>query len=545
MLLRVSHLSKSYGAANVLDDVSFVVNRDERAGLVGPNGVGKSTLLRILAGQGDADGGEFAFGTSVEFGYLPQTTPEFPGRTIEDLIRESTGGLRRLEARMRELEVAMAAAGGEELPALLDEYGTVSTRFQDRGGYELDHRIDDVLAGLRIAYLPRDRDVRTLSGGERARVGLAALLLRAPDLLLLDEPTNHLDAATLEWLELFLVGYPGAALIVSHDRWFLNRTVNRIFEIDEYTHAMKRYEGDYDAYATAKAQERRKWEEDYERQQEEMQELRRRIKQSAREVAHNRKPTDNDKMAYNFFGENVAKSVSSRVRDAEARLARLEADPVPKPPKPMRFQPHFNGEQMQSKAVLTATGLTKRHGERELLRDVGFVLPPDARIVLTGPNGAGKTTLLKLLLGLEAPDAGAVRTAPSVRLGYLPQDPPAWNAARTVLETYRDGMVGPEGTIVASLLGNGLFRLEDLPKTVGQLSVGQRRKLEIVRLVAERPNVLLLDEPTNHISLDVLDALEAAVYAFPGPVLAVSHDRWFIQRFGGAVWELDNGVLRC
>jgi macrolide transport system ATP-binding/permease protein len=542
MLLQVRSLGKSYGALPILNEITFALDRAERAGLVGANGVGKSTLLRVVAGREGPDTGSVAYAAGLDVGYLPQTLPDFAGHSIGDLIAESVGGLRRLEARMRELEAGMATAG-DGLDALLEEYGQVASQFQDRGGYELDTRIDAVLAGLRLAYLPRERDVVTLSGGEKARVGLAALLLRAPDVLLLDEPTSHLDAASLEWLEDYLATYPGAALIASHDRQFLNRAVNRIFEIDEHTHQLKRYEGDYDAYLAAKAAERERWEEAFARQQEEIKELRKRIREAARQVAHNRQPRDNDKLAYKGKGEWVADAVSRNVRAAQEQLRRIEADPVPKPPKLMRFQPQFRTESLQGQAVARAEGLRKAYGGRAVLRDVSFALGPQARVVLVGPNGAGKTTLLRLLLGLETPDAGRVRVAPGARVGYLAQEPQPADPNRTVFETYRAGLVGYESNLVAGILGNGLFRLEDLTKTVGQLSPGQRRKLELARLIAEGPNMLLLDEPTNYISLDVLEAFEAAVRDFPGPVLAVSHDRWFLRRFGGEVWELVDGIL--
>ncbi|HEX8033344.1 MAG TPA: ATP-binding cassette domain-containing protein, partial [Ktedonobacterales bacterium] len=332
MLLHVRSLSKTFGAADVLRDVSLVVNRGERIGLVGANGAGKTTLLRILTGGEAADAGTVTFAPDVEVGYLPQTTPDFHGATLDDLIRESVGGLRRMESRMRAIEAELAAAGGDgaegsdgRVQALLDEYGHLATRFQDRGGYELDHRIAAVLAGLRLDYLPRTREVRSLSGGERARVGVAALLLRSPDLLLLDEPTNHLDVASLEWLEGYLAAYDGAALIVSHDRQFLNRTVTVICEIDDLTRGLVRYEGDYDAYAQAKAAARAEWEERYQRQQEEIKELRRRIREADTHGGHNRAPTDNDKMSYKFFGERVQRTVGRTVRSAQEELARIEA----------------------------------------------------------------------------------------------------------------------------------------------------------------------------------------------------------------------------
>ena len=317
MLLTVRNVCKTYGAVTVLDDISFALERGERAGLVGANGAGKSTLLRIITGEETSDSGAVQRATGLDLGYLPQTLPDVAGRTIESLLADALGGLRAIEARMRQLEAAMAAATGEALNALLAEYGQLASQFQDRGGYELEARVDAILAGLRLDYLSRNRDLGTLSGGERARVGLALLLVRAPDVLLLDEPTSHLDAASLAWLEDYLASYAGAALIVSHDRQFLNRAVNIIFEINDYTHTLKRYTGDYDAYQQTKTAERAAWEDSFVRQQDEIKALRKRIREAARQVAHNRKPKDNDKLVYNGKGEWVADAVSRNVRAAE------------------------------------------------------------------------------------------------------------------------------------------------------------------------------------------------------------------------------------
>jgi len=543
MLLSVHNLSKAYGVITVLNNVSFIVNSNDRVGIVGMNGAGKTTLLRILVGQETMASGKISFASSLEVDYLPQTTPDFYGRTIQDLILESLGNLRQLEEQMRQVEATMAIASEDQLPDLLAEYDQLSTKFQDRGGYDLDYKIDTILTGLQLAYLPREQAVDTLSGGEKERIGLATLLLRSPDLLLLDEPTNHLDISSLEWLETYLSHYVGAIIVVSHDRQFLNRSVNQVFEIDEHSHQLKQYTGNYDAYASAKEAERAQWEEDYERQQEEIKELRKRIKETARRVAHNRPPRVNDKMQYDFFGGRVQQTISRGIRDAEERLKRIEADPIPKPPRRLQAHPYFNTGNLQSREIVSATSLGKSLGGRCILQDINFTLAPSARVVLTGPNGAGKTTLLKLIIGLETPGEGAVHLAAGARLGYLPQEPDLPDLSKTVLEAYRYGQVGYEDEFVAKLIGYGLFRLEDISKTTGQLSVGQRRKLEIARLLAEQPNVLLLDEPTNYISLDVLEAFEAAVLKFPGPVIAVSHDRLFMQRFGGKIWEIVNGQL--
>jgi macrolide transport system ATP-binding/permease protein len=547
MLLTVRSLSKSYGPHTILGGVSFVANAGDRLGIVGANGAGKSTLLRILAGREAADAGTVASAPGSEIGYLAQTLPSFAGRSIDDLIAEATGALRELESRMRALEAAMSSAPSDDAPALLDEYGAVATRFQDRGGYEIDAQVDAILSGLRLGYLPRSRTLETLSGGEKARLGLAQLLLRAPDVLLLDEPTNHLDFASLAWLEEYLRRQRGAILVVSHDRAFLNGTVTQILELDDASHTLTPYTGDYDAFAAAKAAARERWEEEYARQQEEIAALRRRIREAAREVGNNKpyKPGGKlDKMAYNAAGERVQRTISRSVHAAAERLARIETDPVPKPPKAFHFSGRFAAESIASREVLTAEGVGKQYDGRRLFADLSFTVSPGARIVLVGPNGAGKTTLLRLLAGIGTPDAGAVRRSPAARIGYLAQEPAPAAPGATLLEVYREGQVGYDDAFIAGLIGYGFFRLEDMGKPMAALSVGQKRKLELARLIAARPNVLLVDEPTNYISLDVLDAFERALLAFPGPVLAVSHDRYFIGRFGGEVWELRDGMLR-
>ncbi|HEY1354617.1 MAG TPA: ABC-F family ATP-binding cassette domain-containing protein [Ktedonobacteraceae bacterium] len=526
----------------VLQSISLTLNAGDRAGLVGANGVGKSTLLRLLIGQEEADAGSLALGSGVEAGYLPQSTPAFYGRSIQDLLMEACGHLRRLEDELRRLELAMETAGAQDLPALLEAYGHVSTRFQDAGGYDREYRMASLMDGLRLAYLPRERAVQTLSGGERARLGLAVLLLRSPDLLLLDEPTNHLDFASLAWLEDYLAGYRGGLLIVSHDRQFLNRTVNRILEIDEHTHQLAQYPGNYDAYVDAREQERRKWEQDYMRQQEEMRGLRRRIKEATGHARRNyHTPRDNDKFARHYYEQSVQRTQAQTIRAAEVELERLTAAAVPRPPDVLHINSQFQSAGIQAREVVHLAGVSKGWDGRQVLRDVALSIAPGARLVLIGPNGVGKSTLCRLIMGLEQPDQGEIRIAPGACIGYLPQDLEGLDPRKTVLETYRYGQVGYEGEFVGRLIGYGFFHLQDMHKRVGQLSPGQQRKLEIACLMARRPNVLLLDEPTNYISLDVLEAFEAAILAFPGPVLAISHDRWFIQRFGGVRWTLEEG----
>jgi len=545
MLLSIAQVAKTWGALHILNDISLLINDGERVGLVGANGTGKSTLFRIVTGELEADSGQVSIPAGTVVGYLPQQPPEPAGATIDDLVYDAVGELRDLETRLRSLEARMANPD-DDFDTVMAEYGAAQERYERRGGYDLDYRIDIVFDGLRIGHLPRERLFSGLSGGEKARVLLATLLLRSPDLLLLDEPTNHLDFASIGWLEGYLSGYRGGVLVISHDRHFLNGTVTRIVEIDEHTRTTKEYAGNYDAYLIERQRQREQWEIDYEDQQEEIKELKRAIRLSARNVGHNRGPRDADKSLYNFKGSRVDNAISRNVRSAEERLRRIEADPIPKPPSEMRIAPDFNPDELRSENVIVASNVSKAFGPTRVLDDISFTLGPRDRVVIVGPNGAGKSTLLDILANRAAPDAGSVAHASGARVGYLDQDGRGIDPNGTVLGTYRDGLIGYEDEFISDLFRHGLFTMDDLNKKVSELSAGQRRKLQLARLMADKANVLLLDEPTNHLAFDILEEFEKALIDFPGPILAVSHDRWFIKRFGesgGQLWELRDGHL--
>ena len=544
MLLTVDQLSKSFGDHLVLHQVALTLARGQKVGLVGANGVGKSTLLKIITGELEADGGSVHIAPTARIGYLPQVLAAADDLTLDELIESSLGPIRGLERQMRALEQTMGHADGN-LAAVMDEYAQVAEEFERQGGYDLDYRLETVLTGLRVAHLPRNRRVGTLSGGEKSRVGLAVLLLQAPDLLLLDEPTNHLDFAALTWLEEYLQSFRGGLLAVSHDRHFLNAVVDTIVEIAEHSKQANIYPGSYDAYAARKRQERVKWEAEYWTQQEEIWELRRVVKGKARQVAHTRPPRDGDKFLAYFKSERIAEAISRNVRAAEEKLRRLEADPIPRPPRPLEINPEFDPAALASHTAILASGIAKRFGDLKLFEDTTLAVGDASRIVIVGPNGAGKSTLLRILAGVDRPDAGEVMTAPTAVLGYLDQEQQGLDPMLTLFESFRDGRPGEYEEFKAELLGYGLFTYPDLDKRVGTLSVGQQRKLQLACLLTRRANVLLLDEPTNHISLDVLEEFEAALANFRGPIVAVSHDRHFIARFATEIWELvDGGVVR-
>ncbi|MFZ1756613.1 MAG: ABC-F family ATP-binding cassette domain-containing protein [Caldilineaceae bacterium] len=542
MLLTISHITKSYGDQAVLSDVSFVLNPGRHVGLVGANGAGKSTLLKIVAGEVKADAGEVAWMGGITTGYLPQALTFWGDHTLAQLLDSAAGNLSELAATMRRLEARMAAADSN-LDQVVAEYGRVVERFERQGGYDLDYRIDMVLDGLGLTGVDRTRVVSTLSGGEKVRANLAALLLTGPDVLLLDEPTNHLDPNTLAWLEEYLAGYAGGLLIVSHDRHFLNRTVHEILEIDEHSHQARLYTGDYDAYAAAKVQERVRWEAEYAAQQEEIADLRAAIKGKSRQVAHNRPARDSDKFLKHFKRERIDTAVARNVQSAEERLRRIEADPIPRPPERLKINPEFDPLELAGRFPLSTQGLCKVYGDRLLFRDVTFSLAPRSRVVITGANGTGKSTLLKIVAGLQTADQGEVIRAASVRLGYLDQEQERLVQTGTLIDAYREDLSGHWEEHKAELMGYGLFAWPELLKPVVSLSIGQKRKLQIAQLIAQRANLLLLDEPTNHISFDVLEEFEQALLEFPGPILAISHDRRFIQRFAQEVWELRESTL--
>jgi macrolide transport system ATP-binding/permease protein len=531
MLLSVQNVSISYGVQTVLKEVTFTLDRGVRAGLVGANGAGKSTLIKMLVGEVMPDAGAIKWASGAEWGYLPQSALDLPGSTIASSIRAARGDVDRLEVRLRELEVSMGDSPGDALPFLMAEYDYATQQFETRGGYELDYRIDEVLGGLGLEGVDPEREVTGLSGGERVRVGLAALLLQSPDVLLLDEPTNHLDAGALEWLEGYLSRHKGALLMASHDRVFLNASCNRILDIDEYTRTLTAYTGSYDAYRESKRREMARRQEEYRAQQEEIAELRRAVRETSRQVAHNRPRPDNDKFAKAFFG------------NAEERLRRIEMSPIPRPPEPININPDFDPQFLAGGTPLWVEGLGKCYGEWPILDDVSFSLEPGSRVVLTGPNGAGKSTLIKILAGVEEVDRGQVWHARTARIGYLDQDGLSLDPRVSVYEAYREGLEGSDEALRSDLFRFGLFTYEDTLKRVGDLSVGGRRKLQLARLIGRRANLLLLDEPTNHLSLDVLEAFEEALLGFPGPIIAASHDRRFIERVATDVWELRDGKL--
>jgi macrolide transport system ATP-binding/permease protein len=545
-VLTFSGVEKSYGDRIVLKNVETAIRGMERVGVVGANGAGKSTLLKLAAQKVEPDYGSVKIAPGVRMGYLPQTMEEADPYTIREWLERASSFLRNIEIRMERLAQEMATATGEELDQIMSEYGELVARFERMGGYEREGRFQAVIKGLRLDGVDVERAVGTLSGGQKARVGLASLLIATPDLLIMDEPTNHLDEEALSWLETFLQQYRGTVLIASHDRMFLNRTVTRLWEIDEHTHQVRSYPGNYEVFRREKEKERKRWQTAYDRQQQRIRELRERIATSARQVGHaGRKTPDKDKFAKHYFRGRVENAIARNVRQAEEELRRIMDNPVPRPPNPLQFRPRFDPKLLKADAVVTLSDVHYSLSDgTSLLQGIHFILRPGDRHVITGANGVGKTTLLDVIAERKTPASGMVMRHPQAIWGYLRQEEAYTDRRESVLSAFSRDRMGTLEELIARLLSFRLFRYEELDIPVGALSPGEYRKLQLARLMDSQVNVLLLDEPTNHFSPDLLEELERALEEYPGTVIAVSHDRWFLSQFRGTVWELRDGRLK-
>ncbi len=523
-------ITKSYGDRLLLDGVSLSVRPGERVGIVGENGAGKSTLLRIVAGAERPDEGQVVLRAEGGIGYLDQTPDLPPDRTVQDAIDAALADLRDMERRLRSLERGLDRA----TPGRLEEYGDLLTLFELRGGYEADARVDRALHALGLAQLGHDRLLGSLSGGEQARLGIACLIAAAPEVMLLDEPTNHLDATALDWLEGALLAHRGTVLAVSHDRLFLQRIATAVVEVDADRRTLVRYGGGYGTFLAARDAARRRWEQDHAQWCAQITRLTDFAGGAARNVAQGRAMKDGNKMAYDRAEGRVQASVAGRVRNAQERLRRLREDPVPRPPDPLRFRAAPDLGEAEG-ALVRLDGV--RVGDR--LAVDSLTVAAGERLLIHGANGAGKTTLLRVLAGVTTPDSGTVRRRG--RTGYLAQEIPVSRPTEPLLSVFRRGLAGDVEEHTALLLSFGLFRERDLDVPVGALSAGQRRRLALARLLARPADLLLLDEPTNHLALGLVEELEAALAAWPGALVVVSHDRLLRRRFGGRSYEIRDG----
>ena len=519
-MLQARGLTKLYGIDVILGDVSLELNRRDRVGLIGPNGAGKTTLLKILLGELTADRGEVIREGTVTLGYLPQSGWVGSNHTVREEARRGFAEIERLRRELEEVERTLAALPGDhpDLDGLIDRQGELEHAFDAAGGYRLETEIQVVLGGLGFGPAQLDQLASEFSGGWQMRIGLGRLLLQHPDILLLDEPTNHLDLSAVEWLEGYLRDYSGALMVVSHDRYFLDRVTNRTCELVDGR--LTEYAGSYSFYTREKARRRAAQQSAFERQQGWL------AQQQAFVDRFRAKATK-------------ATQAKSRERLLE-RVDRIAApDPEASGPK-VKFDPAGRS----GRIVLQAREVARAYGGRTVLHPLDLVIERGDRLALIGPNGAGKSTLLRILAGVEAPTAGTVERGHNVRPLYYRQDEitsldPTW----TAVEAVRQDADLTEGA-ARSLLGRFLFTGEDVLKPVAALSGGERVRVALARLLTRRANLLLLDEPTNHLDIATREALEAALLEFPGTIVIATHDRYLVDRLATRIGEIEAGRLR-
>ena len=540
-MLTVHQISKSYGIEAVLRKVSFTLNRGERLGLVGPNGCGKTTLLRILAGVDAPDSGSVRFyPPGLRVGYLPQGVLSGPDETLESYLVVSDANLSGLSEEITRLAEALVQSPAE--PALQRDYDLALSQLE--AASESASRLPQVLGALGLGEFALDSPLANLSGGQKTRLSLVRVLLNNPQLLLLDEPTNHLDLDMLEWLESWLGGFPGAVLVVSHDRAFLDGAATSILEIDPQTHTALQFAGNYAAYLEQKMAEREKQWQEYKDQQDEITQLRAAVAHVRKIGSFKRggKGDSGDKFAKGFFA-NRSKETIRRAKHLEARLEKLMTeDKVDKPRQSWQMKLEFEETPTSGRDVLVLEDLSVGYGALVLLAGLNQTLKYGARTALIGPNGAGKTTLLRTIAGKLEPISGQLRLGASVKIGYMAQEQedllPELNAFEMICRT-----AAFSETDARTFLHRFLFTGDDVFVPVGLLSYGERARLSLACLVAQGCNFLLLDEPVNHLDIPSRTRFEQALGSFDGTILAVVHDRYFIEGFASELWEVQGQGL--
>ena len=516
----VTGLVKSFDLEKkILDGLTLQIDTGERVGILGRNGAGKTTFFKILTGELDYDSGEVFVAPGKRLGLISQIPVYPPEYTVEDVLRTAFSRMERLKGEMDALAEKMAA--GDSSAATLKRYGDLSARFEGLGGWDTDTAVSKVANGLTIDDSMRSRLFSELSGGEKTRVNLGRLILEDTDILLLDEPTNHLDLQATVWLEEYISKFRGTVLTISHDRYFLDRTVTRIIEIADGKAAF--YSGNYSFYAVEK--ERRYQE---------------RMKQYLKEQAKIRQlEKAADQMHLWAFMGNDA--LHKRAFSMEKRIQRMRT--TEKPTKAKKMNAQFASREFRGDEVLQLRGLTKSFGERTLFSDIYLRVEPGERIALLGENGTGKTTLLNMIVGSERPDSGSIHLGPSVVTAYLPQIIRFAHPERSLLDTMLYEKKGMTAQSARNRLAQYQFQGEDVFKSVSSLSGGELSRLRLCMLMDEQTSFLILDEPTNHLDIAAREWVEEAVEAFDGTLLFVSHDRYFINRFATRIWELSGGTV--
>ncbi len=518
--IQVDRLVKSFEVGhNVLDGLTFQIDQGERVGLLGRNGAGKTTLFKILTGELDYDEGQVTVAQGRRVGLISQI-PVYPaGYTVEDVLRSAFARLHALAEEMESLAARMAA--GESNERILKRYGALSEKFEVFGGYDTDVAVNKIARGLSISDEMRRQLFDSLSGGEKTRVNLGRLILEDTDILLLDEPTNHLDLHATEWLEEYIRSFRGTVVTISHDRYFLDRIVTRVIEIQDGKAEF--YSGNYSFYAVEKERRFQERMKQYEKEQAKIQQLEKAAEQLR-------------VWAFQGMDKTYRRAISM-----EKRIERMRT--TSKPTKARKMDARFSSAEFHGDEVLGLRSLSKSYGDKHLFDGISLKVEGGERIALIGDNGTGKSTLIKMIVGELYPDDGRIRLGPQVRMAYLPQiihfDHPDWNLVENMMAAKK----GLSAQSARNRLAAYDFRGEDVLKPVSVLSGGEQSRLRLCMLMDDEINFLILDEPTNHLDIDSREWIEEAVEAYDGTLLFVSHDRYFINRFATRIWELSDQTI--
>ncbi|MGL6058265.1 MAG: ABC-F family ATP-binding cassette domain-containing protein [Culicoidibacterales bacterium] len=514
IILQANGLTKSFVGETLLENISFEVQTGERIALVGRNGAGKSTLLKMVLGKITTDAGSVMIPKQIKIGYLDQHTGLDSTRTIWDELMLVFTDLKQMEQQLTNLSVKMGEVTGEQLEKIMHQYDQLQQEFADRGGYQYEKEARTVLHGFGFDESWHHKAITSLSGGQKTRVAFVRLLLTKPDLLILDEPTNHLDIETVTWLETYLQNYPGALLLVSHDRYFLDRIVTQVFELSRTK--MRKYHGNYSKYVEQKSGDYERQLKQYEAQQKEIARLQ------------------------DFVDRNIARATSSSAaKNKQKSIARMD---LIEAPQQAEKSAHFRlqAKKQTGKDVLALDGLAIGYPDKPLAKNITCHFYRGDRIAIVGPNGIGKTTLLKTLLKQLPLLAGTVKEGYHLEYGYFDQEDESLNPKKTILDEVWDEFPLLPQAVVRTALGNVLFTGDDVKKTISELSGGEKAKVKLAKIFLQAPNVLLMDEPTNHLDLESKAVLESALKGYDGTVLFVSHDRYFMNELATKVLALSS-----
>ena len=520
LIITGKDISKAYGTDIIFEDVCFGVEKGDRVGIVGANGTGKTTLLGIIAGDIEATSGNLYIRNDCNIGYLRQQNHFGGSGTVRSQAEKSFTHLFEMEKRLEQLQLAITDHESDSFEKNLEEYTRLIEEYERKGGYTYKSELVAMLTHMGFDEEAQNKEISKLSGGERTRLALSCLLLSKPDVLMLDEPTNHLDLHMLEWLEAYLDNYKGTIMVVSHDRYFLDRITNRIFDLGGGT--LEAYTGNYSTFLVKREEHMEALRREYEKQQAEIarqEEMIRRFKQHGT--------------------EHLAKRAASR----EKRLAMMEIKEKPKL-KQYKMKLSFEADFKSGGEVLEAEDLSKSYGNRKLFDHTGLLIRKGERVCIIGDNGIGKTTLLKILMGLEKPDNGYLRIGYNVNFGYYDQGQLLLDENETVLGEMKNAYHLYTDTEMRSLLGRFLFTGDDVFKQVKDLSGGEKAKLSLLKLMLSGANTLVLDEPTNHLDIESKEIVEEALMEFEGTLLIVSHDRYLLNTIPDRILELtEHGLV--